>query len=229
MKNKIAIIAAHPDDEILGCGATMAKHIQAGDEVSVLIMAEGITSRDQQRNRNARSEELSELAETAIAANKILGVTSVTLKNFPDNRMDSIDRLDIIKTIENFIEKQQPDIIYTHYNNDLNIDHRRINEAVVTACRPQPGSTVKSLLFFEVASSTEWQIPNTFSPNWFVDVSETLNLKLKALEAYQSEMRPYPHARSIQAVEHLARWRGASVGVEAAEGFVLGRTLINKI
>jgi LmbE family N-acetylglucosaminyl deacetylase len=226
MKNKIAIIAAHPDDEILGCGATMAKHIQAGDQVSVLIMAEGITSRDQQRNRDARSEELSELAQTAIAANNILGVTSVTLKNYPDNRMDSIDRLDIIKTIENFIDEQQPDIIYTHYIGDLNIDHRRINEAVITACRPQPGLTVKSLLFFEVASSTEWQIPNHFSPNWFVDVSETLNLKLKALEAYQSEMRPYPHARSIKAVEHLAHWRGASLGVEAAEGFVLGRKLV---
>ncbi len=228
MKNKIAIIAAHPDDEILGCGATMAKHIEAGDEVSVLIMAEGITSRDLQRNPNVRSEELSELAQTAIAANKILGVTSVTLKNYPDNRMDSVDRLDIIKTIENFIEEHKPDIIYTHYIGDLNIDHRRINEAVVTACRPQPNFFVKTLLFFEVASSTEWQIPNTFSPNWFVEVSETLNLKLKALEAYQSEMRPYPHARSIKAVEHLARWRGASVGVEAAEGFVLGRHKINE-
>jgi len=226
MNNKIAIIAAHPDDEILGCGATMAKHIQAGDEVSVLIMAEGITSRDVQRNCDARSNELSELAQTAIAANEILGVTSVTLKGYPDNRMDSVDRLEIIKTIENFIEKKQPDIIYTHYKDDLNIDHRRINEAVVTACRPQPDLHLKSLLFFEVASSTEWQIPNTFSPNWFVDVSETLNLKLKALETYQSEMRPYPHARSIKAVEHLAHWRGASVGVEAAEGFVLGRKIL---
>ena len=103
MNNKIAIIAAHPDDEILGCGATMAKHIQAGDEVSVLIMAEGITSRDVQRNCDARSNELSELAQTAIAANEILGVTSVTLKGYPDNRMDSVDRLEIIKTIENFI------------------------------------------------------------------------------------------------------------------------------
>jgi LmbE family N-acetylglucosaminyl deacetylase len=223
MKNKIAVIAAHPDDEILGCGATMAKHIQAKDEVSVLIMAEGITSRDRLRDRDARLNELSELAQTATAANNVLGVTSVTLKDFPDNRMDSIDRLDIIKTIENFIDEQRPDIIYTHYIGDLNIDHRRINEAVITACRPQPGPSVKTLLFFEVASSTEWQIPNTFSPNWFVDVSETLNLKLKALQTYQSEMRPYPHARSIAALENLARWRGASVGVEAAEGFVLGR------
>ena len=219
------MIAAHPDDEILGCGATMAKHVQAGDEVSVLIMAEGITSRDQEYDRDARSDEISELAKTAIAANQVLGVESITLNNFPDNRMDSVDRLDIVKTVEEFIKEQKPDIIYTHYMCDLNIDHRRVHEAVTTACRPQPGLGIKTLLFFEVASSTEWQIPNNFSANWFVDVTETLDIKLKALEIYQSEMRPYPHARSIKAVAHLAHWRGASVGVAAAESFVLGRKL----
>mgnify|MGYP000332423515 CR=1 FL=1 len=220
---KIVVIAAHPDDEILGCGATMAKHILAGDEVSILIMAEGVTSRDLNRNSNVHLSELSELAQTAYLANKNLGVTSVTLKSLPDNRLDSVDRLDIIKIVESFINEKEPEIIYTHYNNDLNVDHRRISEAVITACRPQPSVTVKTLLFFEVASSTEWQVPNSFSPNWFVDISSTLELKLKSLEIYKTEMREFPHARSIYAVEALAKWRGASVGVLAAECFVLGK------
>lgn len=226
---KILVIAAHPDDEVLGCGGTIAKHTQQGDRVHVLILAEGATSRTPQRDRQKLQNELSALAEAAHQASKILGVTSLTLHDFPDNRMDSCDLLDIIKVIEQEIIKYQPDTIYTHHNGDVNIDHRRIHEAVISATRPIPRSTVKTLLFFEVASSTEWQTPGSapsFTPNWFVDISETLSLKMKALAVYESEMRPWPHARSITAIEHLARWRGASVGVEAAEAFILGRNLI---
>jgi N-acetylglucosamine malate deacetylase 1 len=231
MKNKVAVIAAHPDDEILGCGGTIAQHIREGDEVHVLIMAEGITSRDQHRDRNGCAAELTELAKAGYAANKILATTSLTLKDLPDNRMDSLDRLDIIKIVEEFIRIYSPNIVYTHHIGDVNIDHRRIHEAVVTSCRPFPRQQVKTLLFFEVASSTEWQ-PSVsapyFAPNWFVDISETLALKLKALGAYQSEMRPWPHARSIDALENLARWRGANIGVCAAEAFVLGRNINKK-
>ncbi|WP_445636141.1 PIG-L deacetylase family protein [Nostoc sp. DSM 114161] len=223
------VIGAHPDDEVLGCGGTIAKHIQQGDRVDVLILAEGATSRTPQRDRQKLQNELSALAEAAHQASEILGVTSLKLHDFPDNRMDSCNLLDIIKVIEQEIIKYQPDTIYTHHNGDVNIDHRRIHEAVITATRPIPGSTVKTLLFFEVASSTEWQTPGSapaFTPNWFVDISETLSLKLKALVVYESEMRPWPHARSMEALEHLARWRGASVGLKAAEAFVLGRNLI---
>lgn len=228
MTKKILVIAAHPDDEVLGCGATMAKHSLKGDKVNVVILSEGITSRDNQHNREKYSQELSELAKSAQKANNILGVSSLSLHNFPDNRMDSIDRLDIIKIVEEFLKQYEPEIIYTHHAGDLNIDHRLIHEAVVTACRPVPFYPVKMLLFFEVPSSTEWQMPGLapyFTPNWFVNVSDTLNLKLKALEAYSSEMRNWPHARSIPALEYMARWRGASVGVEAAEAFILGRKL----
>jgi LmbE family N-acetylglucosaminyl deacetylase len=225
----VLIVAAHPDDEVLGCGGTIAKHSLMGDQVHILILAEGVTSRDRTRTPDKRQSELSALAQSAHQASQILGATSMSLLDFPDNRLDSCDLLDLIKVVEQAIDQHHPEIIYTHHAGDLNIDHRRIHEAVVTAARPIPASHVKTLLFFEIASSTEWQIPGSapvFIPNWFVNVSQTLHLKRKALEAYSTEMRPWPHARSISAIEHLARWRGANVGVEAAEAFVVGRHLV---
>lgn len=221
-------IAAHPDDEVLGCGGTIVKHVQNGDEVHVVILAEGVTSRDKVRERESRAGELSQLAQEAHEARRILGVQSVELHDFPDNRMDSVDLLDVVKVVETAIDRYKPDMVYTHHAGDVNIDHRIVHQAVVTACRPLPGQCVKTLLFFEVPSSTEWQTPGfapAFSPNYFVDISDCLNKKLQALEAYGNEMRPWPHPRSLTAVEHLARWRGATVGMEAAEGFVLGRKL----
>ena len=224
----ILIVAAHPDDEVLGCGGTIARHSDAGDQVHVLIVAEGATSRQQQRNRNQASDELSGLAQAAQQAGVILGALGVELLDLPDNRLDSLDRLDLIKQIELRIERHQPQVVYVHHAGDLNIDHRRLHEAVVTACRPTPGQPVKRLLSFEVASSTEWQPPGSapaFQPNWFVDITAQWPRKREALEAYASEMRPWPHARSIEALEHLARWRGAQVGVAAAEAFCLLRHL----
>ena len=230
MSSTILVIAAHPDDEVLGCGGTIARHAKAGDDVHVVILGEGITSRDDKRIREANKDGLSKLSKAAHQANDILGVKSLVLHDFPDNRMDSLDRLDVIKVVEGFIERFEPDKIYTHHCGDLNIDHRRIHEAVVTACRPMPGNQgVDTILFFEVPSNTEWQPPGSavpFAPDWFVDISKTLELKLQALLAYESEMRPWPHARSVKAVEHLAGWRGASIGVAAAEAFILGRRLI---
>jgi LmbE family N-acetylglucosaminyl deacetylase len=227
-KQKVLVVAAHPDDEVLGCGGTIAKHVRKGDEVSVVILAEGITSRDSACNKDKRARDLSHLADMAKKANAILGVKNVLLHNYPDNRMDSLDRLDVIKTVEHFISKFNPKTVYTHHSGDVNIDHRVVHEAVVTACRPTPGFCVKQLLFFETASSTEWQpsLSNFyFMPNCFVDISEFIDLKMKALDAYLSEMREYPHARSLKTLEYLARWRGASVGVEAAEAFGVGRIL----
>ncbi len=224
----VLIISAHPDDEVLGCGGTIAKHVQNGDEVHVLILAEGVTSRDEVRERERRAGELSQLAQAAHEAGRILEVQSVELHDFPDNRMDAVDLLDVVKVVETAIDKYKPDMVYTHHAGDVNIDHRIVHQAVVTACRPLPGQCVKTLLFFEVPSSTEWQIPGSapaFLPNYFVDISDCLDKKFQALKAYESEMRPWPHPRSLTAVEHLARWRGSMVGVEAAEGFMLGRKL----
>ena len=229
--NTVIVIAAHPDDEVLGCGGTIAKHVHDGDEVHVLILAEGMTSRDDTRDRNGREKDISKLKDMANEAHKILGTNSIKLLDFPDNRMDSVDLLDVIKVIENEINEIKPEIIYTHHFGDLNIDHRITNQAVFTACRPEPGSIVKKLYCFEVASSTEWQAPmkeTSFIPNTFVDISNTLNKKLLALKAYDLEMKEWPHSRSIKSVEHLAHWRGGSVGFEAAEAFILSRHLAKK-
>ena len=224
----ILVIAAHPDDEVLGCGGSIAKWSRAGYKVYVLIMAEGVTSRDKTRIRDISKNKLFKLKESAQKAGNILGVKSVTFLDFPDNRMDSSDLLDVIKEIESAVYKLKPEIVVSHHSGDLNIDHRIVHESVMTACRPQPGHPVKRILSFEVASSTEWQSPahsTPFLPNWFEDISGTLDVKIKALKAYHSEMRKWPHARSVKAVEYLAKWRGASVGTSAAEAFVLLREL----
>jgi N-acetylglucosamine malate deacetylase 1 len=229
MMENVLVVAAHPDDEVLGCGATIARHSRQGDIVHVVIIAEGVTSRDIKRERINRGTELSTLAKAAHTAKDILGVSSLILHDFPDNRMDSVDLLDVIKVIEQHINEYKPAIVYTHHAGDLNIDHRIVNEAVVTACRPVPSQLVKTLLFYEIPSSTEWQVPGSaisFIPNWFVDISDTLDMKMKALEAYQMEMRPWPHIRSLDAVLSLAHWRGATIGAKAAESFVTGRNLI---
>ena len=226
--NRVLVVAAHPDDEVLGCGGTIARHADAGDQVQVLIVAEGATSRQNQRDPIQARDELSALALASQTAGLILGAAGVELLDLPDNRLDSLDRLDLIKRIEVIIRRHQPQVVYVHHIGDVNVDHRRLHEAVVTACRPTPGHPVRRLLSFEVASSTEWQPPGSasvFQPNWFVDISDQWQRKREALEAYASEMRPSPHARSLEAVEHLARWRGAQVGVEAAEAFCLLRQL----
>jgi LmbE family N-acetylglucosaminyl deacetylase len=222
---KVLVVAAHPDDEVLGCGGTIAWHTQQGDDVHVLIMAEGITS----RGKGQSDDKLNQLMSASLHANEILGVQHVEFKSLPDNRLDSLDRLDITQEIEKKVDNIKPDIIYTHHSGDVNVDHRRIHESVITACRPMPGNHIGTLLCFEIASSTEWQTPisnQVFAPNWFVDISETLEIKMQALKAYESEMRPWPHVRSYRSLEYLARWRGATIGVDAAESFMLARNLI---
>lgn len=228
MSDTVLIVAAHPDDEVLGCGGTIARHADLGDLVHVLIVAEGATSRLQHRDRLAVVDELSSLASSARKASSILGVVDLQVLDFPDNRLDSLDRLDLTKLLEDRIDALQPQVVYVHHCGDVNIDHRRLHEAVVTACRPTPSHCVLKLLSFEVASSTEWQPPGSapsFNPNYFVDISEQWSRKREALLAYASEMRPWPHPRSIESLEHLARWRGSQVGVQAAEAFCLLRQI----
>lgn len=218
----ILVVAAHPDDEVLGCGGAIARHVAQGDRVRVVIMAEGLTSRTDSRN----SPELAELNLAAQKANAILGVSELRLMGLPDNRLDTLDRLSVIQKIESVIDLWRPSVIYTHHAGDVNVDHQVVHHAVVTACRPQRSHPVSTLLFFEVPSSTEWQTPGSgepYQPNWFVDISDSLERKLQALTAYSGEMRGWPHPRSLQGVEYLARWRGATIGANAAEAFVLGR------
>lgn len=226
VSRKVLVVAAHPDDEVLGCGGTIARHTALGDEVSVMIVAEGITSRSPENKRAAATRDLAGLSAAATAANKALGVQRLDLLAFPDNRLDSVDLLDLIRCVEAEIALWRPEIVYTHHAGDVNVDHCILNDAVVAACRPQPGHCVRTLLFYEVASSTEWRPAASrtpFAPDWFVDISAHWATKRRALEAYASEMRPAPHPRSVDALEHLAGWRGASVGCAYAEAFMLGR------
>jgi N-acetylglucosamine malate deacetylase 1 len=225
----VLVVAAHPDDEVLGCGATMARMAAEGRDVHVLILAEGVTSRAAARDRKVHSQELSELGRSAQRANAVLGAASVRILDFPDNRMDGVELLDVIKVIEGDVARHRPALVLTHHRGDLNVDHRVIHDAVLAACRPQPDHPVRQLFFFEVPSSTEWGSPRAseaFVPGCFYDIGRYLERKVAALAEYASEMREFPHARSIAAVEHLARWRGATVGCGAAEAFEVGRLLI---
>jgi N-acetylglucosamine malate deacetylase 1 len=220
---RVAVIVAHPDDEVLGCGGTIRRHTLAGDEVWTIILADGETS------RNAAGEKAIAGREAAMqAAAKILGVQHCAAHRLPDNRLDTVPLLDLIKLVERHIGDIAPAAVYTHHAGDLNVDHRRVHQAVMTACRPQAGCSVTRLLCFETPSSTEWQPPHAeapFVPNWFVDISDVLDVKMKALQAYGREMKPWPHPRSYEGVEHLARWRGATIGCAAAEAFMLGRQI----
>jgi LmbE family N-acetylglucosaminyl deacetylase len=225
MAKKILVIAAHPDDEILGCGATMARHAAEGDDITVLIMADGVNARD----LIDRDSALESRQHAALKANKILGVERVRFLDYPDNRMDTVALLDIIQDIEKVMNECIPHTVYTHHYGDVNIDHQRVSEAVVVACRSTPGFSVRNVLFFETASSTEWRPAGShllFAPNYFVNVSGYLDLKLEALDAYAEEMRAFPHPRSKTAIECLAHWRGATAGVTAAEAYQLARAVV---
>lgn len=220
MLNRILIIVAHPDDEVLGCGATIAKHTSIGDDVRVIFLSDGFSSRINGHQRNV----------SAVKASKLLGCSSPVFLNFPDNQMDNVPLLEIVKKIDTIIDKYNPNIIYTHHFGDLNIDHQITHRAVMTSCRPQPESNVREIYSFEILSSTHWQsssMSNPFVPNYFVDVSNFITQKIQALACYDDEMRKYPHIRSYDSVNHLAALRGSVVGINLAESFVVER-IVNK-
>jgi len=219
MKKTILIVAAHPDDEVLGCFGTVARLINEGCEVYTLILGEGKTSRDEERQVQNKKDEIAELSNEIQNANSIIGIKKVFVESFPDNRFDSVDLLDIIKVIFKVKEEVKPDIIFTHYENDLNIDHQLTYKAVITATRPMEGECVKEIYSFEILSSTEWNYPLSFSPDTFYDISDTLSLKLKAMQAYKSELCQYPHPRSLEGIELNAKYYGMRTGKKAVEAF----------
>ncbi|MCV3457664.1 PIG-L deacetylase family protein [Campylobacter sp. CNRCH_2016_0050h] len=212
--NKILIIAAHPDDEVLGCFGTIAKYIQQGYEAYTLILGEGKTSRD------INSENEQEILEDELfKANNLLGIKKVFRKFFPDNAFDKIPLLEIVKSIEEVKNEIKPNIIFTHYEKDLNIDHQITYKATITATRSLQEESVKEIYSFEILSSTEWNYPLSFQPDVFFDISETLDLKLKAMSFYQSELRNYPHPRSLEGIKINAQYQGMRVGLQYAEVF----------
>ena len=218
----ILVIAAHPDDEVLGCGGTIARLTSEGSNVYTLILGEGVTSRDRKRDLAKRENEIAELKKQAENANRILGVKKVYTFDFPDNRFDSVPLLDIIKTIEETKDGLKPDIVFTHHIGDLNIDHQVTFKAVMAACRPAIGESVKEIYSFEIPSSTEWNEPSSltyFMPDYFVDVNKSLDIKINALKEYKTELRDFPHPRSLKAVELNAKQWGVKMGFEATEAF----------
>ena len=218
---RIMIIGAHPDDEVLGCGGTAARFVSEGHEVSVVILGEGITARYDKRYQ-ANHSLLEELHFSMRKAASILGLPEPTRFDLPDNRFDTVPLLDIIKKIEQVIAEIGPDTVFTHHNGDLNIDHTITFRAVMTALRPLPACPVKALYTFEAPSSTEWafgRFASAFQPDFFVDISRTLDVKFKAIEAYTSELCPFPHPRSKRVLRSQAERWGSVIGLPAAEAF----------
>lgn len=222
MSKRVVVVAAHADDEVLGCGGTLARHGAEGDYVHAIYLADGESSR-----KDADADKLFSRRKAAERARAILGIQSADYFDFPDNRMDGVTLLDIVQKLEAALMQLRPDIIYTHHYGDLNVDHRVTHQAVMTSCRPQPGSSVKEIYAFEVVSSTEWaaRTERPFLPVHFVDIGPFLISKLSALEAYGKEMREPPHSRSLVHIEALARHRGCSVGLGAAEAFMALRSI----
>lgn len=221
-------MVAHPDDELLGLGATMHKLITKYNcSVRAIILGEGITSRADQRNRDAWQKELEVHRQNIYNAQQCIGYNSVGIYDFPDNRFDSVALLDLVKVIEKEKSEFQPEVVFTHHGADLNVDHQRTFEAVMTATRPMEAEIVKTVFTFETPSSTEWQAfnhPNAFLPNVFISVSEeNLQAKIEGMESYVFEKRVYPHPRSPEALRHRAHHWGSVSGNNLAEAFMLIR------
>jgi LmbE family N-acetylglucosaminyl deacetylase len=217
----ILVVAAHPDDEVLGCGGTMARLACDGHNVHILILGEGITSRHADPSE-ADQEEMDMLHKQAEAVGLSLGAKDVTLAKLPDNRFDTVALLDIVKIIEEQVDRIKPEVVYTQHGGDLNIDHVCTFRAVLTAARPMEGSPVKQVLAYRVASSTEWafgQFEPAFKPTVFSDISETLDKKIAAMEMYEGEARKFPHPRSAKALKAEAEYFGSIAGLQAAEPF----------
>lgn len=231
LRNKrILIVVAHPDDELLGLGAAMNRLINDyGVTAHVVILGEGITSRSEERDIEKWKIQLEIHRSNICTAQKAIGYHSTAIYDFADNRFDTVALLDIIKVIEKEKENFSPDIIFTHHGGDLNIDHQRTFEAVMTACRPMANEKVKTIICFETPSGTEWQAssdPRHFIPNLFIEVSEeNIGAKIKGMESYEFEKRRYPHPRSPEALKIQAQRWGIAVGLEFAEAFMLVRSI----
>ncbi len=223
MGKNVLVVSAHPDDETLGAGGTIVRHVRQGDHVTVLILTDGVTSYHQMTEPQKAA---------ARKACDIMGVERVHFADLPDQRLDSMPLLEVIRPISTMIEEVNPQVLYTHHRGDSNQDHRTAFAATLVAIRPFGGNPVTRVLCYEVASSTEWGPPFAdwaFLPNVYLDISAVLEKKLEALAAYKdtyrSEIMPFPHPRSIEAARAYAQQRGITVGMHAAEAFVLVREL----
>lgn len=213
----IAAIVAHPDDEVLACGATLARHADAGDRIRILILATGGTSRV-----GASADKTAILEQQAQEASKVLGAEAVEFARFPDNMLDTVPLLEITRRVEAFLSQFPAKTVYTHHFGDLNIDHQICHRSVITALRPTPETKTTTILAGEVLSSTEWGsvMSEPFIPTEFVDVNTTLDRKLRAMQCYTGELCDWPNPRSEQGIKTLAQFRGAQCTIKFAEAFI---------
>lgn len=221
----VLVVVAHPDDETIGLGGTIARHVDEGRRVYALALTDGVSARGA---KHTAKSEARKRARAAHRAASCLGFSWLSMEALPDNALDTIPLIKIVKMIERSKREISPSLVYTHFPFDLNIDHQIVCQAVMTAFRPQPGEACLEIRACEVSSSTDFGAaiaPVPFTPSIFVDIETTWLRKLRALKAYETEMRPYPHSRSYEGLEALARMRGVSVGLPMAEGFQLLRRL----
>jgi len=221
---KILVIAAHPDDEVLGCGGTIARHVTEGDSAHILFLGDGVSSRG-----NSDPNLVNERKKSAVKACEALGAAIVGFEKFPDNMFDTVPLLYIARVVESAKKEINPQIIYTHHGGDLNIDHRITCRAVLTAFRPQPDEQFSEIRSFETNSSTEWSasaIMPPFIPDTFVDITQYLDKLLDAYACYADEIREEPHARSLEALKIAALRRGREAGIHAAEAFMTLRRIL---
>jgi LmbE family N-acetylglucosaminyl deacetylase len=216
----VLVVAAHPDDELLGAGGTVAGHAANGDHVKLAVMCEGVSLR-------YNPEWDAQVRRQACEAARILGVSDLVMGNLPDQRLETIPLQEVATKVEQLIEECQPQVIYTHFAGDINRDHQVLAEAVLVAARPYSSPSVKEVLMFETPSSTEWSSPSLttpFQPNVYVDIEKSLQKKIDAFSRYTAEVRPFPHPRSPEALGDRARYWGSLVNRKAAEAFVLVRS-----
>lgn len=221
---KVLVIAAHPDDEIYGMGGTIARLSADGVQVSLLIVTDGSTS--QYRQCENLDSIIEEKKEETKKASEIVGIKNVFYGNLQDMRLDQTDHIEINKVIEDIIRKIKPDTVFTHYWGDVNLDHRRVYESTMVSTRPVFGQCVKEVYCYSVPSSTEWEpaVHHGFLPNYFVDISDYVDAKSNAIKAYKTELREFPHPRSVEAVTVQDNAAGLRCGItKSCEEFILLR------
>jgi len=217
---KILVIATHPDDEVLGCGGTIAKHTKQGDETYLCIVTKGYTPDWSEEFLKKRKNEIEK-------ANKILGIKKTFFLDFPTVKLDTIPQKELNDALSKIVDEVKPEIVYIPHKGDLNKDHRLVFEAVLVAVRPVSRCRIKKLLSYETLSETTWGSPiKDFTPNVYVDISGTLEKKIEAMKAYEGEIKQYPHPRSLEMINILAKMRGSECGLDAAEAFMLIREVV---
>ena len=225
IKSKVLILVAHSDDESFGCGGFIKKLKNKKNKIYAISFTDGVGSRNKKNISKVKRRK-----EASNKAAKILGFQWTAQFDFPDNQLDKVSMLEIVKIIEKFKNKIKPDVVLTHNFSDLNIDHRIVAEEALTAFRPEPKQKLKKFITFEVPSATDYRMlrnKKNFTPNFFVDISKTMKIKIKAIKAYREEIKPSPHSRSLNGIKNLNKLRGNQSGLAHAEAFEIIREISN--